>query len=391
VVSLPNGVDLQRFRPEGERYPVPGPAEATRFLFVGGLIPRKGHDVLLAAWRAAFAGREDVVLVVKGVGASDTYRQSEREDLLQHAASGELPRLVLIEEDLDEREMAGLFRACDVLVHPYRGEGFGMPVLEAMACGLPTIVTAGGPTDEFCPLTAGWRIRATRVELDVERVGPFDTLGHPWLLEPDVEHLAELMREVAADAQERARRGAAARRAAQSHGWDRIAERYGARLSALAKQPRRPSQRPGYEFDEDVSLRLLAAPAWRGRDRLAELLEQWRAATTLESDACLYLLADPRVDGSQEELFARVLETGVDLDHAADVTVLMEHLDIEDADLRLHASVDAFIALSDARPGHARLAARMGRPVLSLDGSQLAGFLDRHIDATDARSVELSI
>jgi glycosyltransferase involved in cell wall biosynthesis len=391
VVSLPNGVDLELFKPDGDRYPLPGAEQATRFLFVGGLIPRKGHDILLAAWRSAFAGREDVVLIIKGVGASDTYRESEREELLEYAASGELPRLILIEDDLDEQEMAGLFRACDVLVHPYRGEGFGMPVLEAMACGLPVIVTEGGPTDEFCPPAAGWRIRATRTELDVERVGPFDTLGHPWLLEPDADHLAKLLREAVADSAGRSRRGAAARLAAESQGWDRIATLYSERLAALASAPRRGPEIRSYRFEEDVSLRLLAAPAWHGRDGLAELLEQWRAATTLDSDACLYLLADPRVDGSQEELFERVLETGVDLNHAADVTVLMEHLDTDDVDIRLHASVDAFIALSDTNGGHTRIASATGRAVLSLDGGELAEFLSRHIRVGEARTIEMSL
>ena len=42
---------------------------------------------------------------------------------------------------LSEAELAGLYTACDCLVHPYRGEGFGLPIAEAMACGLPVIVT----------------------------------------------------------------------------------------------------------------------------------------------------------------------------------------------------------------------------------------------------------
>ena len=49
-------------------------------------------------------------------------------------------------------------------------------------------------------------------------------------------------------------------------------------------------------------MRVLATPAWRGADRLAELLQQWCAATTPATSACLYLLADPRVDGAQQEL-----------------------------------------------------------------------------------------
>ena len=90
-----------------------------------------------------------------------------------------------LDADLADAEMAALYRACDVLVHPYRGEGFAMPVLEAMASGLPVIHTAGGPTDEFCPPQAGWRIRAQRRAMPGGRVDHLETIGEPWMLEPD--------------------------------------------------------------------------------------------------------------------------------------------------------------------------------------------------------------
>ncbi len=388
VVSIPNGVDLDRFHPEGERYELPDHASAqttaadtdhagapdeagvpgalTRFLFVGGLIMRKGPDILLRAWREAFAGRDDVELIVKDFGAGGVYRHGERQEIADHAASGALPRLTLIDADLETSEVAALYRACDVLVHPYRGEGFAMPVLEAMACGIPAIVTAGGPTDEFCPPAAGWRIDSARVPFQVERVGDYDTSGVPWMLEPDAEHLVRLLREAAADPAEIARRGAAARKAAEGYGWEQIAAMYSERLTALANRPRvRPPVR-ARAFEEQASVRLLATPAWRGEDRLGELLELWSQLTSPGDGNCLYLLADPRSDGDQEELEAHVLATGADLTLGGDITVLLEAVDGERY-RSLHAGIDGFIPLHGACQGHIRLAAAAGKPVLALD------------------------
>ena len=181
VVS--NGVDLDRFTPDGPRLDIDAPG--VRLLFVGGVIGRKGPDVLLEAYREAFAGRDDVTLVIKDFGAAGVYSGADRDGLRAYAGAGTLPRLVLLEDELSGEEMAALYRACDVLVHPYRGEGFAMPVLEAMACGLPVVVTGGGPTDEFCPPDAGWRIRAERRPLPDGRVDNWVCAAPPWMFEPD--------------------------------------------------------------------------------------------------------------------------------------------------------------------------------------------------------------
>ncbi|MFZ1993519.1 MAG: glycosyltransferase, partial [Solirubrobacteraceae bacterium] len=216
VVTIPNGVDLDIFRPDGPERGLPGAGEGTRFLFVGGLIGRKGADVLFDAWRTAFAGRDDVTLVLKDFGANDIYRNSGREPIREHIASGTLPRIVLVDEDLCTDAVAALYRACDVLVHPYRGEGFAMPVLEAMACGLPAIVTAGGPTDEFLPDDAGWRISSQRADFPEARIDTLETHGRPWVLEPDRAHLVTLLREAdTADDDELGARGRSGRAAAQ--------------------------------------------------------------------------------------------------------------------------------------------------------------------------------
>src|SRR5205085_9041995 len=178
----------ERFRPDGPRLDLDA-GDGLRLLFVGGAIGRKGIDLLLAAYRETFAGREDVTLVVKDFGLNGVYRGAGRDELRRLHEERSAPRVLHLTEELDDDAMAALYRSCDVLVHPYRGEGFAMPVLEAMASGLPVVVTAGGPTDEFCPPDAGWRIAATRRPLPGGRVDQWETAAEPWMLEPDAAHL----------------------------------------------------------------------------------------------------------------------------------------------------------------------------------------------------------
>ncbi len=387
VVAIPNGVDLAVFAPEGPRHELAAASAVTRFLFVGGLIWRKGEDLLLAAWREAFAGREDVLLVVKDVGAGGVYRGSDRSAFVDHAASGAAPPILLLSDELDDVQLASLYRACDVLVHPYRGEGFAMPVLEAMACGLPIITTAGGPTDEFCPPAAGWRIPSRRAEFPHERVDSLATVGLPWVLEPDRDALVELLREAAADPAARARAGAAAHAAASEFGWDAVAARYAERLRALRRRSARlaaPATDEPYPLNDEAPWRLLAAPAWRGDDRLGELLAEWCASDAAALGASLVLLADPRVDGTPEELEARVLAaaagSGAALEAAGDINLLMEPQGAE-RDVRLHAAVNAFAVLHGGAPGHERLARAGGNAVIEPGQGQLERLLAAAVPA----------
>jgi glycosyltransferase involved in cell wall biosynthesis len=387
VVTIPNGFDPEVFRPEGDRYEIDAPADAVRFLFHGGLIWRKGHDVLLAAWREAFAEREDAVLIVKSVGSDSVYRNGEGTAIQAHAESGALPRIILIADELLPADLASLYRACDVLVHPYRGEGFAMGVLEAMACGLPSIVTSGGPTDEFCPAEACWRIRATKAMFPENRVDSLDTAGRPWVLEPDRDHLVALLREAASSPGGRLARGGAAVEAAATLRWDVVASRYAARLRELSRN--RPmltgeEEPEPYPLAGDGGLQLLAAPAWRGSDLLGELLLEWCTPAARASHATLVLLADPTLDGSPSELEARVraaaAAAGADLELAGDINVLMEPL-LAVRDARLHAAVDAFVVLHAGCPGHERLAREHGNLLLEPGSGAIGGLLETALAA----------
>lgn len=368
VHVVPNGVDLDRFNPAGPRLELE-PAEGVRLLFVGGFIHRKGVDVLLDAYAQAFAGRDDVTLVIKDFGGDSVYKGADRSALQEWVAEDRLPRIELIDRELSDDEMASLYRACDVLVHPYRGEGFGMPVLEAMAAGLPAIVTAGGPTDEFCPDEACWRIPSSRKPLPAGSLGDLEPAGDAWMLEPDAGALVDLMQEAVRDAGGRRARGEAAALAARPLSWPAVAERYHARILALAERTPRLKLTPGHEveLEEDADARLLAAPAWLGEDRLPELLSAWEHAVPKGASACLYLITDPDVDGDSDAILERVTSAaergGVDLENVADITVLVPPLGPQGDDL-LHARMDGYVPLHAGADGHIRAARAAGNDVL---------------------------
>src|SRR5262249_46136343 len=117
VAVVPNGVDPGVFHPGLTPLPLPT-TRGVKLLFVGGTIPRKGFDVLLAAYRRAFHAKDDVTLVVKDMGAGTFYRgQTAGEQIARHRADPNAPEVVYLADDLGEADMARLYSACDVLVH----------------------------------------------------------------------------------------------------------------------------------------------------------------------------------------------------------------------------------------------------------------------------------
>jgi len=117
-------------------------------LFVGGAIRRKGRDLLLEAYQAAFEVVR-LLLVVPGTGRAYQHHSLARQ--IQDAANdSRCPHVQMIAKSVDDATLAGLDRGSDAFVLPYRGEGFAMPLLEAMARGKPVITTTQGPSQDFC-------------------------------------------------------------------------------------------------------------------------------------------------------------------------------------------------------------------------------------------------
>jgi glycosyltransferase involved in cell wall biosynthesis len=237
VEVIPSGADVDLFTPDGPAHELPSTA-GTTFLFVGGSTWRKGIDKLLEGWRLAFGPDDDVQLVIKDFGVNAAYKTSHNRDLIQSMQRrSDMAPIVYIDDDLPHDALPALYRAADCVVLPYRAEGFCLPAVEAMACGVPVIHNGAGPTGEFVADIGGWPLSAKRVPTgaDIKLPKPVAGLAY-YVHEVDPAELAERMRAVAADPEARAEKGRAGIEQARNYTWARYVEGARASLAQLADE-----------------------------------------------------------------------------------------------------------------------------------------------------------
>jgi tetratricopeptide (TPR) repeat protein len=231
VAVVPNGVSEGFFEPVP---PMELPTQKRfRFLYVGGTIPRKGIDILLDGYTRTFTRSDDVALVIKDFGVNTFYRgQNYVKQIRWFQQQPDAPEIVYIADELDEQQMNALYRACHALVHPYRGEGFGLPIAEAMACGLPVIVTGFGAAMDFCNEERAWLIPSGVEYFPDNLVGDMETVNRPFWAKPERNAMEALMEQVYRDDEgAKAVAERAARWVRENLTWDRAAQVAAERLS----------------------------------------------------------------------------------------------------------------------------------------------------------------
>ncbi len=183
------------------------PEGASWFTYVGGFNPHKNVPVIIRAHAtlAREMGSAAPRLVLVGTLDRDVFH-ADQTAILEAISLAGTESLVIWTGFVDDRDLARLHAGAIALLIPSECEGFGLPAVEAAACGTPVIATIESPLPDL-----------------LEGGGIF--------VQPGIEApLLDAMRRLTADPALRSRMGAAARTRARALTWDRGAE---ACLSAL--------------------------------------------------------------------------------------------------------------------------------------------------------------
>jgi starch synthase len=156
IARAPYGVDVEFWTPAQTAKPI-GPL---RFIYAGNVTVRKGVALLMDAWSKA--GLRDAELIL--VGSWD----------LADSKLRSLPASIRWFPPCSSEALRDLYRKSDALVFPSYSDGFGLVLLEAMACGLPAIASEASIGPEIVTPACGFIFPTGHLDRLVEHLRWFD-------------------------------------------------------------------------------------------------------------------------------------------------------------------------------------------------------------------------
>jgi glycosyltransferase involved in cell wall biosynthesis len=139
IVVIPNGVTLERFSSRNKSFRLAG---FPSILYLGGLLERKGVDVLIRALVGLKSEHPKVKLHIVGAGRALSY-------LTALSVQKGIERDVVFWGQADYSSIPKFYKGADVCVFPSRLEAFGITILEAMASGKPVVASNVGGIPEI--------------------------------------------------------------------------------------------------------------------------------------------------------------------------------------------------------------------------------------------------
>ena len=177
VIVIPCGVDLKIFKPINKEKKIKIRKKLNInndhfvFLNVSAMTWNKGINKLLVAFSEIKRKYSFAKLILKD--QSNLYKETAKNYIsitkkkFPNLLTDEvLSNIIVISKNLTLKELSELYGSCDAYVSSYRAEGFNMPPLEAAACGIPTILTSGGSTDDYYDPSFVLKIEGTKKTLN---------------------------------------------------------------------------------------------------------------------------------------------------------------------------------------------------------------------------------
>lgn len=214
IYTVITGVDTELYTPEGPRFDFKPKIKDFVFVSVFGWNYRKGYDVLLKAYFDEFSAQDNVSLLIMSRYQSGMTRhhrmkiKSDIDKIMEGFPNKDMPHVVRYGQLLAEKDMPKLYRACDAFVLPTRGEGGGLPPLEASLCGLPIIMTNCSGQQGYLRPNNSYMLeidRLAKIEPGQMHLHYWDGQEFPALTSPKVhKQLRRIMRNVFEDRKESA-------------------------------------------------------------------------------------------------------------------------------------------------------------------------------------------
>lgn len=252
------------------------PQDCFVLLHVSSCFARKGIDLLFEAYGRAMTLADDVVLIIKTF--PNPHNDVEEKLHQRQANNPDYPKVVIINRDIPAGEMVSLYQCASALVAPTRGEGFGLPMAEAMAFDVPVITTGYGGQSDFCTPETAWLIDYRFAPAETH-MGLYNSL---WV-EPDIDHLTQLVKKIVAtprtglaDQIDRARALVASR-----FTWAACAERVNVLLTNVASIPPLASKK----------IKVAWMTSWNTKCGIAEYSSHLLAASMTDQNFETFILA----------------------------------------------------------------------------------------------------
>ncbi len=144
IIVIYNGVDTEKFFPEEKTLNQP-----LKIICPARLIKRKGQDILIKA--VAKLKEQNIIFKVDFIGEGD-----EKENYMQLAKKLDVTEQICFCAYIERKKMHEFYQKADIFVLPSYNEGMSNALLEAMACGLPVVVTNVGGTEELVDTSNGF-------------------------------------------------------------------------------------------------------------------------------------------------------------------------------------------------------------------------------------------